>query len=122
MREYVVGNVADIPEGGHVAIQIGRKVVAVFRVGGEFFAIHNRCAHKGGSLCDGILEAEERIVRCPWHHWDWTTAGWTPTRSGAPRPTASGWKRARCWSKLEPGPRSERPHGWQRGCGRRQRA
>ena len=32
----------------------GRAIV-VFNLDGEFFALGNRCPHRGGSLCDGIV-------------------------------------------------------------------
>jgi nitrite reductase/ring-hydroxylating ferredoxin subunit len=52
-------------------VQAGRRTIAVFRVGNDFFAISNVCPHKGASLCDGEVLVEERRVRCPWHHWNW---------------------------------------------------
>jgi nitrite reductase/ring-hydroxylating ferredoxin subunit len=41
--------------------------VAVFNVGGNFYAISDICAHKGGPLSEGILK--KNIVTCPWHGW-----------------------------------------------------
>lgn len=72
MKDYIVGKVEEFPEGGSVAVQAGTKTVAVFKVEGEFFAIHNRCTHKGASLCDGLLDKENKVIRCPWHLWDWS--------------------------------------------------
>jgi nitrite reductase/ring-hydroxylating ferredoxin subunit len=71
MTEYVIGRRDEFPPGKGVAVQAGRLTVAVFRVGDEFFAINNRCPHKGASLCEGEIMVEERILRCPWHHWNW---------------------------------------------------
>jgi len=71
MTDYVVGKVDEIPAGTAVAVQAGRRTVAVFRVGNDFFAVNNTCPHKGASLCDGEIMIEEKIVRCPWHHWNW---------------------------------------------------
>ena len=56
----------------------------MFNLGGEFFALSNRCPHHGGSLCEGnltglVLSAEPgqynyirrgEIIRCPWHSWE----------------------------------------------------
>ena len=61
----------------------GRAVV-VFNLGGEFFALNNRCPHRGGSLCEGkltgLVQSDEpgeyqyirrgEIIRCPWHSWE----------------------------------------------------
>jgi len=72
MQEYVVGKVDEIPEGKGIAVQAGRRTIAVFRVGQEFFAVHNTCPHKGASLVDGTVVCEHKVVRCPWHHWNWS--------------------------------------------------
>ena len=71
MTDYVVGKVDEIPAGTAIAVQAGRRTIAVFRVGNDFFAVNNTCPHKGASLCDGEIIIEEKIVRCPWHHWNW---------------------------------------------------
>jgi nitrite reductase (NADH) small subunit len=71
MTDYVVGKIDDIQPGTAIAVQAGRRTIAVFRVGNEFFAVNNVCPHKGASLCDGEIVIEEKIVRCPWHHWNW---------------------------------------------------
>jgi nitrite reductase (NADH) small subunit len=71
MTEYIVGKVDDIPSGTAIAVQAGRRTIAVFRVGDDFFAVNNACPHKGASLCDGEVVIEDKIVRCPWHHWNW---------------------------------------------------
>lgn len=75
MSEYIVGTLDDIAPGTAVAVQAGSRTVAVFRVGDEFFAVANTCPHKGASLCEGEVIASERIVRCPWHHWNWRLDG-----------------------------------------------
>jgi len=71
MTEYIIGKVDDIPSGTVIAVQAGRRTIAVFRIGDDFFAINNACPHKGASLCDGEIMLDEKIVRCPWHHWNW---------------------------------------------------
>ena len=71
MQEYSVGKLSELPDGKGVAVQAGRRTIAVFRIGSEVFAIHNTCPHKGASLCDGTVVCEDKVVRCPWHHWNW---------------------------------------------------
>ena len=71
MIEYVVGKIDDIRPGTAIAVQAGRRVIAVFRLGEEFFAVNNACPHKGASLCDGEIVIADKVVRCPWHHWNW---------------------------------------------------
>jgi nitrite reductase (NADH) small subunit len=71
MREYLVGKLADLPDGKAIAVEAGRRTVAVYRLGAEVFAIANSCPHKGASLSDGEILVEDKVVRCPWHHWNW---------------------------------------------------
>lgn len=71
-KEYFVAKENDILEGGSVAVQAGSRTIAVFRVQGKFYAILNRCLHKGGSLCEGTVVKDRKVVRCPWHLWDWS--------------------------------------------------
>jgi NAD(P)H-dependent nitrite reductase small subunit len=71
MQEYSVGKLSELPDGKGVAVQAGRRTIAVFRIGHEVFAIHNSCPHKGASLCEGAVVPGDKVVRCPWHHWNW---------------------------------------------------
>jgi len=71
MPDYVVGKVCEFGPGAAVAVQAGRRTIAVFRVGDEFFAVSNTCPHKGASLCDGEIVIAGKLLRCPWHHWNW---------------------------------------------------
>ena len=41
--------------------------IAVFNIGGVFYAISDICIHKGGPLSKGFLD--EDIVTCRWHGW-----------------------------------------------------
>jgi len=41
--------------------------VAVFNVGGEYYAIENFCPHKGAPLSDGLLCGH--VVECSLHGW-----------------------------------------------------
>ncbi|MFQ6674728.1 MAG: Rieske (2Fe-2S) protein [Fidelibacterota bacterium] len=51
---------------GKVVI-VDDRAIALFRVGGRFYAISNTCPHRGGSL--GAGEVNGHIVTCPWHGW-----------------------------------------------------
>jgi 3-phenylpropionate/trans-cinnamate dioxygenase ferredoxin subunit len=84
MPKHVVAPVSDIPDGTRKLVSVDGRTIVVFNIAGEFFALNNRCPHKGGSLCDGRLsgrlEASEpgdyrysparQIIRCPWHQWE----------------------------------------------------
>lgn len=62
-----VCSVADLPDGGNRVLTVGRKDVAVFRVGDGYFAIDDMCPHAGASLSAGHVE--DGCVTCPWHAW-----------------------------------------------------
>lgn len=62
-----VGRVGDVPEGGSVVVEVNGKDVAVFRVGGQHYAIDDLCPHAGASLSGGTVE--DLVVTCPWHYW-----------------------------------------------------
>jgi nitrite reductase/ring-hydroxylating ferredoxin subunit len=66
-RFVTVGRVGDIAEGEARTVGGPGKVVAVFRVGDDYFAIDDMCPHMGSSLSGGFVE--DGIVTCPWHYW-----------------------------------------------------
>lgn len=57
----------DVPAGSAKTVDVKGKPVAVFNVGGSFYAISDACAHRGGPLGEGELDG--KIVTCPWHGW-----------------------------------------------------
>jgi nitrite reductase (NADH) small subunit len=66
--EFVhVGAVADIAPGSFKLVKFDRWEVAVFNVGGTFYAIDDLCPHQGASLSDGWLDGT--TITCPWHAW-----------------------------------------------------
>ena len=58
---------AELPPGKGVELSVGGQAVAVFNVGGAFYALNNTCLHRGGPLGQGFVEG--RTVTCPWHSW-----------------------------------------------------
>lgn len=68
MANFVkVCETSDIPPGAGRTVEVNGKPVALFNIGGHFFAISNTCLHRGGPLGEGELEG--KIVTCPWHGW-----------------------------------------------------
>src|SRR5262249_14572702 len=53
MAKHVVAAVGDIPPGTRKLAQVNGRSIVVFNLGGEFFALNNRCPHRGGSLFQG---------------------------------------------------------------------
>ena len=84
MAKHVVAAVGDIPPGTRRLAQVNGRAIVIFNLGGEFFALNNRCPHRGGSLCQGsqtgLVESDGpgnyrysrpgEIIRCPWHGWE----------------------------------------------------
>jgi nitrite reductase (NADH) small subunit len=48
-------------------VTLAGREIAIFNLGERFLATDNRCPHKGGPLCDGIVSGE--TVVCPLHAW-----------------------------------------------------
>lgn len=68
MSEFVtVAQVGDIPEGEGRSYPVNGRMVGVFLVNGEYFAISDACPHMGASLATGYVE--DGAVTCPWHAW-----------------------------------------------------
>ena len=81
---HVVAAADEIAPGERKIVTVAGRSIGVFNVGGEFFALRNRCPHQGGALCEGrlwgVLEsaapgdyryrARGEVVACPWHGWE----------------------------------------------------
>ena len=66
MGEYVkVAKTSEIDDQCAKCIEVGGRTIALFNIGGEFFAIDDLCPHEDGPLSEGYVEGHE--VECPWH-------------------------------------------------------
>lgn len=84
MGKYVVAAVEEISPGERKIVVVAGRSVGVFNLGGEFFALRNRCPHQAGPVCTGrlagFLDSSEpgeyrysrpgEVLRCPWHGWE----------------------------------------------------
>ncbi len=84
MARIIVAPVGEIPAGGRKLVEAEGKRIVVFNLGGEFYALSDRCPHQGGSLCAGLLSGHVEsstpgeyrysrrgeMIRCPWHYWE----------------------------------------------------
>jgi nitrite reductase/ring-hydroxylating ferredoxin subunit len=84
MARHIVATVDDIPPGKRKLVSVKGRDIGIFNVGGEYFAVGNRCPHEGASLCKGrlvgLVESSEpgsyqfsrrgELLRCPWHGWE----------------------------------------------------
>ena len=87
-RKLFVCSEGELPPGERVVREVGGVSVGVFNVGGQLYALHNRCPHKGGALCRGPVTGtalptsdfrydygrEGEILRCAWHGWEFDIA------------------------------------------------
>jgi 3-phenylpropionate/trans-cinnamate dioxygenase ferredoxin component len=62
-----VGPVEELPPGSVKLVHAGQITVGVYNLGGEFYAIEDRCSHDDGPLCEGDFEEDSGIVICPRH-------------------------------------------------------
>ena len=60
-----VAPVADIEPGSFQTVDVDGTAVAVFNLGGTFFAIEDVCTHDGGRLAGGPIDGDQ--VVCPRH-------------------------------------------------------
>lgn len=67
-RVITVGNVEDVPPGRSATVELDDGTeLALYNIGGTFYAIENFCPHRGAPLVDGRLCGQ--FVECDWHHW-----------------------------------------------------
>jgi len=81
---HVIARAAELPPGERRIVTLRGISIGVFNVRGEYYALHNRCAHQGGPVCLGDIVGlaispapgqyewtrEGEILRCPWHRWE----------------------------------------------------
>ncbi len=65
MTSIKVAQAEEVPIGTGKVVQAAGKVLALFNIGGTFYAVDNRCTHVGGPLGEGAVEGS--VVTCPWH-------------------------------------------------------
>jgi nitrite reductase/ring-hydroxylating ferredoxin subunit len=78
-----VAETGDIPPDSGRVVETGGKTLAVFNVGGTFYAMDNTCLHRGGPLGEGELDGT--VVSCPWHGWRYDVTTGTNVMNAAIR-------------------------------------
>jgi nitrite reductase (NADH) small subunit len=88
MPDYRVAEVGEIAPGACKLVRVAGRTIGVFNVAGQFYAIKNSCIHEGAPVCLGEVTGtflpsppgeyhyglEGRILRCPWHGWEFHIA------------------------------------------------
>lgn len=60
---------SEIPSGSGRTVELEGRKIAIFNLGGRFYALDDTCPHRGGPLGEGSLEGN--LVTCPWHGWQY---------------------------------------------------
>jgi nitrite reductase/ring-hydroxylating ferredoxin subunit len=98
VKRQVVARAIDVAPGHCKIVNVNGREIGVFNLGGEFFALANRCPHEGGPLCSGRiipliqsdgpghyrLARHQEFLRCPWHGWEFeirTGQSWCDPKS-----------------------------------------
>src|SRR5437588_9636328 len=55
----------DVAEGTAIKVTVGERDIALFNLGGSFYATDESCTHAYASLVDGYIDGEE--VECSLH-------------------------------------------------------
>lgn len=66
---YRLALTSECPPGGSCERVAGERVVALFNVNGQYYALDGICPHQGGPLGKGRLSG--CMVTCPWHGWQY---------------------------------------------------
>ncbi|MBO0765791.1 MAG: Rieske (2Fe-2S) protein [Hyphomicrobiaceae bacterium] len=98
MSRRVLAKVSEVKPGAPKIVTAMGRQIGLFNVGGEYFALANRCPHMGAELCKGWIvglvqsdaPGEYRVtrpgefLRCPWHGWEFdikTGQSWCDPKS-----------------------------------------
>jgi 3-phenylpropionate/trans-cinnamate dioxygenase ferredoxin subunit len=65
MNYVKVARTSDLAPGSKTKISLESQVILLVNIDGAYYAIDNKCPHLGGSLYDGILNAD--VISCPRH-------------------------------------------------------
>ncbi len=103
-----IGGAESVPRRGSRVVRTPSGDIAVFRTGAdEYFALSDRCPHKGGPLSQGIVHG--RRVTCPLHNLviDLTTGEAVAPDTGCARAHAVRQEAGRLWLALGAGAKAE---------------
>jgi 3-phenylpropionate/trans-cinnamate dioxygenase ferredoxin subunit len=66
VAEFVrVASTDEVPSGQGKLVEIGERFIALFNVGGEYYAVDDACTHAEASLSEGFVEG--CAIECPLH-------------------------------------------------------
>ena len=62
---YRACHTSEIVEGTARSVEIGDRQLALYNIGGTFYATDNRCTHARAQLSEGFIEGD--TIECPLH-------------------------------------------------------
>lgn len=88
MARHALAPVDQVPPGTARSFKVGGRAIAIYNVAGRFYALRDACPHQGAALSGGTVvgavrasqpgcyefNPRERVVRCPWHGWEYDLA------------------------------------------------
>ncbi len=85
-RSVKIAETSELSPGECKSVEVEGQTIALFNVGGTFYAIDGTCTHVGGPLGEGTLRGE--VVTCPWHgaQFDVTTGAVLRPPAGSDEP------------------------------------
>ena len=86
MPSVRVGATNQVPEGEGRGFDADGREIAVFNVGGRFYAMDDVCSHAFALLSEGEIDTEELTVECPKHGSAFELETGTPTALPATKP------------------------------------
>jgi len=67
MTMHRICALSDLVDGAAARFEVGKQIVAVVRIGGNVYAIGNRCSHADVALSDGEVDCDARELECVRH-------------------------------------------------------
>ncbi|HRE49533.1 MAG TPA: non-heme iron oxygenase ferredoxin subunit [Aggregatilineales bacterium] len=87
MPEFItIAAAADLKSGERIVVEVKDHYIAVFNVGGTYYAIEDICTHDDGPLAEG--ELTEYVIECPRHGAQFDIRSGKNLSLIAPRPVA----------------------------------
>ena len=62
---HAVAKTGDLGEDEAMQVIVGKQEIAIYNLGGEFYATDDICTHAYASLADGYIEGDQ--IECPLH-------------------------------------------------------
>jgi 3-phenylpropionate/trans-cinnamate dioxygenase ferredoxin component len=79
----------ELPPGDVKLVHAGEISVGVYNLGGELYAIEDRCSHDDGPLCEGEWDEDMCRVVCPRHGSQFDLTSGRPLGPPAYEPVAT---------------------------------